>query len=348
MGHRANGAVPQRTRLRVRAALACAASIAGLVASPVAHAALPSFTVYATQRTVRTSLHLQPGFALIVRADRRIDAVAVGDPRMVAAAPVRRGSDVFDVVLQPLSDIGATNMVLWFGDITTVWNLEIGPGLRTADVVFVVTTARPTEATAPRTATPHDPANAAVGPTVTAAPRTATGTTGSSPSVTGTPGPAAAPVPPTATAGATLELRETAGPVTAVFRARRSPAGVTVRYEITNGADTDLLIKPAAVLVRADGRPVAYGMARESVDRGRPDVIPRGATEMGAIDVAVPSARRLELVLSLVTTAPSAPPAESPPEAPAARSGATPSAPAPIVLEATFSGLDRLPVTASP
>lgn len=325
--------------------------MAGLAPGPVAHAALPALTIYATQPTVRTSLHLQPGFVVIVRADRRIDTVAIGDPRMVAAAPVRRGPDVFDVVLQPLSDTGATNMVLWFGDITTVWNLEIGPGLRTADVVFVVTKARPTQSAAPQAPAARDAANAAGGPSVTTGPRTAAGTQGSSPPVTGMPRPAAAPAPPSAPAvGATLELRETAGPVRAAFRARRTPAGVTVRYEIANGADSDLLIKPAAILVRADGRPVAYAMARDSVDRGRPDIIPRGATETGVIDIAVPSARRLELVLSLSpgAAAPAAPPAQASPEPPAARSGATPSTPVPIVLQATFSGLDRLPVSASP
>jgi hypothetical protein len=87
-------------------------------------------------------------------------------------------------------------------------------------------------------------------------------------------------------------------------------------------------------------------MARDSVDRGRPDVIPRGATETGVIDVATPLARQIALVLSLVP----APSTSTPqaPDAPAARAGTEPPAPLPIVLEATFSGLDRLPVTPTP
>jgi len=288
---------------------------------------------------------------LIVRADRRIDTVAIGDPRVVAAAPVRRGADVFDVVLQPLSETGTTNMVLWFGDITTIWSLDIGPGPRTVDVVFVVTKARATEGAAPHGAAARYPGSA---PTPTGAPPAPTNTGGApaaSPSATGTPLPAGAPAshsPPQP--GAALELRENVGPVKAAFRALRMPAGIAVRYEITNGGDADLLIKPASILVRADGRPVAYGMARDSVDRGRPDVIPRGATETGVLDIAMPSARRLELVLSLspAAPAPSTPPAQGAPEPPAARASATPSAAVPIVLQATFSGLDRLPLTASP
>ena len=117
-----------------------------------------------------------------------------------------------------------------------------------------------------------------------------------------------------------------------------------LRYEITNGSDADLIIKPATVLTRADGRAVAYGMARDSVDRGRPDVIPRGAVETGVIDLATPSARQVELVLSLLPAS-SAP---APSAAPAARAGTAPTAPVPLVLQATFSGLDRLPITPAP
>jgi hypothetical protein len=132
--------------------------------------------------------------------------------------------------------------------------------------------------------------------------------------------------------------------------------GILLRYEIANGSETDLIIKPAAILVRADGRPVAYGMARDSVDRGRPDIIPRGATETGVIDIATPSARQIEVVLSLLPAGPPASPAPTPaapngqatPGPPAARAGTTPSMAVPIVLQATFSGLDRLPVTPAP
>ena len=329
MGHRAHGAVSARARLRVAAALFCAAGVAALPPLRPAFAALPALTVYATSPTIRTSLHLQPGFALIVRADRRIDTVAIGDPRVITAAPVRRGPDVFDVVLQPLSDTGTTNMVLWLGDVTTIWNLDIGPGQRTADVVFIVTR-------------PHAPAPAAA-PTDTRRP--------SSPPAS--PSPSSPPAPPAAAGAAlggpppaVLDLREAVGGVTAAFHATRTRSGILLGYEITNGAGGDLVIKPSSVLVRADGRPAAYGMGRDSVDRGRPDVIPRGATETGVIHIAVPSARRVELILALFPAG--ADESADHVNAPAARTGTAPAAPVPIVLQATFSGLDRLPATAAP
>jgi hypothetical protein len=143
-----------------------------------------------------------------------------------------------------------------------------------------------------------------------------------------------------------VDLRQTVGGVTAVFHTFRTRSGILLRYEITNGADVDLLIRPAAILVRADGRPVAYGMARNSVDRGRPDVIPRGATETGVIDIATPSARQIAVVLSLARAAST--PTPQTPDTPAAHAGTAPSAPPPIVLQATFSGLDRLPVAPAP
>jgi len=328
----------------------CFTAASSLPQGPVAYAALPALTVYASQHTVRTSLHLQPGFALIVRSDRRIDTVAIGDPRMIAAAPVRRGSDVFDVVLQPLSEAGTTNMVVWLGDITTVWDLTIGPGPRTTDVVFVVTQPRPVQPAAPSAAVTRNPQSAAAAAPAPAAQRNATPTTSAAAAAPSTPQPAGAPAlstPPSP--GPAIELRQTVGSVKAVFHAFRTRTGILVRYEITNGSDADLVIKPATILVRADGRPVAYGMARDSVDRGRPDIVPRGATETGVIDLATPSARQIELALSLLPVAsapaPSAPATQA---APGARAATTPSLPVPIVLQATFSGLDRLPVTPAP
>jgi hypothetical protein len=357
VGHRADGAVPQRTRVIRAAALLGAACLSGTAFTGALAAALPALTVYAAHSTVRTSLHLQPGFALIVRADRRIDTVAVGDPRMVAASPVHRGADVFDVVLQPLADTGTTNMVLWLGDITTVWSLDIGPGPRTADVVFVVTH----PGGGPPAAGPaHGPQPAArvaaaaptVPPKTGAVPHPAPAASGAAANGTGAGpggGGAANGTADTAPAGPPgLELRQTVGGVAAVFHALRTHGGIVLRYEITNGTGADLLMKPATVLVRVDGRPVAYGMARDSVDRNRPDLIPRGATESGLIDLAAPTARRVELVLSLLPAAATPGPAASgspAAEPPAAQAGTAPAVPVPIVLQATFSGLDRLPLS---
>ena len=346
MGHRTNGAVPQRTRLRLLAAclgVACAAAGDLGCGSAVSAAAGPAtLTVYAHQPAIRTSLHLQPGFATIVRADRRIDTVAVGDPRLVTATPVHRGADVFDVVLQPQTDTGTTNMVIWLGDVTTVWNLEIGPGLRTADVVFVVTQGH-------NAAPPIVLPTSGVHGTASAGPANATRTVAAAPS--SRPAPTSPAPPAVAPPVPTIQLGQSAGPVRAVFTASRTPNGILFRYEITNGGDADLAIRPTTILVRADGRPVAYGMARDSVDRGRPDIIPRGATETGVIDVALPAARQIELALSLLpvhAASPGSEPSASSQTPPAARAGMAPSAPLPIVLQWTFSGLDRLPVAPAP
>lgn len=136
------------TSLRAAAAGAVLMTLAALAAGRVS-AAPPPLTVYVSGTDTRTALRLQPGFATVVRADRRIDAVAIGDPRLVTATPVKHGQDVFDVILQPQVDAGVTNMVVWFGDVTSVWDLTIAPGLRTADLVYVVTRARSTGGPAP-------------------------------------------------------------------------------------------------------------------------------------------------------------------------------------------------------
>jgi len=112
---------------------------------------------------------------------------------------------------------------------------------------------------------------------------------------------------------------------------------VLVRYRITNGGDAALILRPSGVLVRADGRPVPYGMARDSVDRGRPDVLPRGATETGVIDAAAPAARQVQVILSFAAV----PGQDQPAAAPAAVT-------VPVVFQATFSGVDRLSVSPGP
>ncbi len=98
-----------------------------------------TFTVHVVGGATRTALRLQPGFATVLRADHRVETVAIGDPRLVTATTVKRGQDVFDLVLQPQTATGTTNMIVWFGDLTSIWDLTIGPGRRTADIVYVVT-----------------------------------------------------------------------------------------------------------------------------------------------------------------------------------------------------------------
>src|SRR5436853_6963069 len=112
----------------------------------------------------KTSLRLQPGYATVLRADRRIDTVAIGDPRLVTATTVKRGQDVYDLVLQPQTATGVTNMVVWFGDLTSIWDLVISPGQRTADVVYVVTS--PVTAAHAGPAAPPSPVAGAASPSV--------------------------------------------------------------------------------------------------------------------------------------------------------------------------------------
>jgi hypothetical protein len=294
-------------------------------------------------------LHLEPGFATVLRADRRIDTVAIGDPRLVTATAVRRGQDVYDLVLQPQADGGSTNMVVWLGELVTVWELVIGPGPRTADLVYLVTSgaasprtpaapaipARPAPPPAPRAAAPASapsrderaasetrPAQGSPAP----APSAAAGAGTPGPPAAATQGPAGAQAPG-AGGPPLLEVRQTVGNVVGVFQALRTPDGVAIRYRITNGTEADLMIRPGGVLVKVNGRLVPYGMARDSVDRGRPGILPRGATETGIIDAPASGAREVRLILSL---APAAPDAQGPGVA------------LPLTFEPVFSGIDRL------
>jgi len=116
-------------------AVAALVLVANCAAGGAAAAGPQALTVHLAGTAAATVLHLQPGFATVLRADHRVDTVAIGDPRLVTATAVRRGQDAFDLVLQPHADSGATNMVVWYGELATVWDLEIGPGPRTADVV---------------------------------------------------------------------------------------------------------------------------------------------------------------------------------------------------------------------
>jgi len=329
----------------------------------------PPLTVRVAGAGTSTALHLQPGFATVLRADHEIDTVAIGDPRLVTATAVKRGQDVYDLILQPQVDAGATNMVLWFGEITTVWNLEIGTGLRTADVVYVITGVRaaprgassaaaeggesrpasPAPAPASSTASPPAvttaPAPAAAAATADSSPAAkdrapAPGSGQAPPAAVAQPGiaGAASGPPPAQGAGAAggpllLEVREAVGDLAAVFQIVRTPDGVLIRYRIANGNGADLTIRPTGVLVRVNGRVAPYAMARDSVDRGRPDVLPRGGTETGVIDVPGRTARFVQLIFSLFPVP----------------SGSQASAVAlPLTFEPSFNGVDQLATTASP
>lgn len=299
-----------------------------LLTSAVA-AATFSLTVYPRTGAERTTLHLQPGFATVIRADRRIDTVAVGDPRLVTATTVRRGTDVFDLVLQAQADTGATNMIIWFGDLATVWNLEIGPGPRTADLVYVVTNQQPAthQATASRAGASQIAAQPALSPQVQ--PRHLAN-------------PTATSTPPSQGANETsqndqsrrlpdlIELSREISHVVGVFKINHVQDGALVRYQITNNGTADLVLRPGGVLVRINGRITPYGMTRDIADRERPDVIPKGATETGTINVASPAPRVVHLVMSFF---PVVQPADSI------------GPPVPLIFESTFTGVDALTIT---
>ena len=130
-----------------------------------------------------------------------------------------------------------------------------------------------------------------------------------------------------------LEVREAVGDLAAVFQVVRTPDGVLIRYRITNGNGADLTMRPTGVLVRVNGRVAPYAMARDSVDRGHPDVLPRGGTETGVIDVPGRTARFVQLIFSLFPIP----------------SGSQASAVAlPLTFEPSFNGVDQLPITARP
>jgi len=344
--------------MKPRGAAAKGAALAlGLALAATAATAAPQpppLTVHAAGAGTRTSLRLQPGYATVLRADRRIDTVAIGDPRLVSATAVKRGQDVYDLILQPQVSSGATNMVVWFGNLTTVWDLEVGPALRTADLVYVVTGAMGASAPPPAADTTSPPASSGTG---ALPPPVAAGSTSTAAASRPSQPPAIAAAVPAAQSGSTvptqagaasgrrpvpegaaspaplLQARQTIGDVTAVFQIARLPGGVLIRYQITNNGDADLAIRPTGVLVRVNGRPVPYALARTSADQSRPDTLPHGATETGVIEAPNPAARSVQVILSLFPVASADEPAD---------------ASLPLTFEPSFAGVDRLAPTANP
>jgi hypothetical protein len=292
-----------------------------------------TFTVHVSGGSTKTSLRLQPGFATVLRADHRVDTVAIGDPRLVTATTVKRGPDVYDLVLQPQTSTGITNMIVWFGDLTSIWDLTVGPGRRTADIVYVVT-APPAAASNPAVIqTDQPPAwgkdGGATPPPSTAAPaqRPSPGTGGGAPT-SPSPTPRGSP-----TDDASLEAQQRFGDVTGVFQLSRGRGTVKIRYRLTNQSATDFSIRPNGVLLRVNGRLVPFGMTREHVDRDRPGVLPAGTTETGSITAPVKAPRTAEVIFSLF-------PAEAP------RQG--PSRSVPTTFQLMFAGLERLSAANTP
>ena len=272
-----------------------------------------TFTVHVIGRSIRTALHLQPGFATVLRADHRVDTVAVGDPRLVTATTVKRGQDVYDLVLQPQTGTGVTNMIVWFGDLTSIWDLTIGPRQRTADIVYVVT-APPILQTAPSQASTPEAAGALISP----------------PPPAGQLGGAATPAKSQAPTGGDpyLEIQQTLRDAAGVFQLFRGPNGIKIRYRVTNQGATDVVIQPNGVLIRVNGRLVPFGMSRDGAAKDRPAVLPPGTTAAGTISAPARAPRQVEVIFSVF-------PAVD-------RRQAQPNRTVPTTFQLLFAGLERL------
>jgi Pilus formation protein N terminal region len=284
-----------------------------------------TFTVHVIGGTTRTALRLQPGFATVLRADHRVETVAIGDPRLVTATTVKRGQDVFDLVLQPQTATGVTNMIVWFGELTAIWDLTIGPGQRTADIVYVVTA-------------PPVPAQSTPGVVHPAAPVAPTAPTAPASGPAADPAPRAqpsrtAPASPASAGESYLEIQQAFPEAQAIFQLFRERAGVRIRYRITNKSVADVAIRSKGVLIRVNGRLIPFGMSRESVDKDRPAILPAGATETGVIGAPVRAPRQVEVIFSLF---------------PAEEDRRGPSRTVPATFQLVFSGLDRLSTSTTP
>ncbi len=97
-------------------------------------AAPASITVVIKQPVQRVTIKLVPDFALMMTFDRPIAAVAIGDDTLVATA-VRET----DLVMKALRPSGRTNLLVWVGDVRTVWEIVVNRTERTADIIQVVT-----------------------------------------------------------------------------------------------------------------------------------------------------------------------------------------------------------------
>lgn len=302
-----------RSRLPGILLLALFLSLAGPAAPAPGPAAL---IVRIFGAATKTSLHLQPGYATVLRADRRIDTVAIGDPRLVTATTVKQGQDVYDLVLQPQTATGVTNMVVWFGALTSIWDLVIGPGQRTADVVYVVTA--PVTAARPGPAPPPSPAPGGAPASVHR--------TGLAPAATATVR-ADAPSAWLAAPPLFLEAEQVIGDAEGTFQVFRGRDQIRIRYRITNNGTADYSVRLPGVLVRVNGRPAPFGVTRDPAVKDRPAVLPGGMMETGVIFAPAHAPRQVEIIFALF---------------PVADRAQGPSRTVPLTFQATFTGLDHL------
>lgn len=288
-----------------------------------------TLTVHVFGGSTKTALRLQPGYATVLRADHRVETVAIGDPRLVTATTVKRGQDVYDLVLQPQTATGVTNMIVWLGDLTSIWDITIGPGQRTADIVYVVTVPPALSQSTPpslptlrsQVSAPEPAGTAAVYSPPTVGPSSAEG--GTLPRSDAHSPKAEAP-----TMGErSLEAQQILRDATGIFQLSRGRGGITIRYRITNRSAADFSIRPNGILVRVDGRLVPFGMSRNNADKGRPAILPPGTTEAGVIRAPAKTPRQVEVIFSVF---------------PVDADRQHPSRMVPTTFQLMFAGLERL------
>lgn len=114
--------------------LAVLTLILAIAAGSVSAAAPATITVVIKQPLQRVTIKLVPDYALVLAFDRPIGTVGIGDDTLVATA-VRET----DLVMKALRPSGRTNLLVWAGDVRTVWEIVVNRTERTADIVQVVT-----------------------------------------------------------------------------------------------------------------------------------------------------------------------------------------------------------------
>jgi len=274
--------------------------LAGLAALscplPAGAAQQPPAQVVVVAREVpqRQVIQLQPGYTTFLVFDAPVKFVALGDSSIVEVV-VRAQEGM--VGLRPVVPTGRTNMHILAGDRLTVWEVLIGSGPRTADVVRVVTQVPEVSSPAPQRVSqaggPGAPSSA--GPAAGQAPPGAPARTPPTPPqgevrVTVTDRNPA----PVLEEGTFRAVQASASGLVALFQAYRTKSGLQVYYQVQNRSGTDWVVIPQRIVVRADGRIVPVEIVRRPASTD-PSVLPHGAVEAGVI-VLARTASRLEVV----------------------------------------------------
>lgn len=105
-----------------------------LAVAPASAGAPATVTVVVSQPPQRVVLKLVPDYAIVLAFDCPISTVGIGDDSLLATA-VRET----DLIMKALRPSGRTNLLVWVGDVRTVWEIVVNRRERTADVVQVVT-----------------------------------------------------------------------------------------------------------------------------------------------------------------------------------------------------------------